>query len=98
MKDGKINVEIIDQRVEELLNVVLAEKPKAKLVDEKAQHDAARKAAEQCIVLLKNDQDILPLQHSAKVAMIGDFAAHPRYQGRAAAWSMPGRWTKPWNC
>lgn len=36
VKNGKINEEIIDQRVEELLNVVLAEKPKAKLVDEKA--------------------------------------------------------------
>lgn len=85
VKDGKINVEIIDQRVEELLNVVLAERPKAKLVDEKAQHDAARKAAEQCIVLLKNDQDILPLQHSAKVTVIGDFAAHPRYQGAGSS-------------
>lgn len=71
--------------MEELLNVVLAEKPKAKLVDEKAQHDAARKAAEQCIVLLKNDQDILPLQHSDKVAVIGDFAAHPRYQGAGSS-------------
>ena len=85
VKDGKISEEIIDQRVDELLNLVLAEKPKAKPVDGKAQHEAARKAAEQCIVLLKNDGDILPLQRSAKVAVIGDFAAHPRYQGAGSS-------------
>lgn len=85
VKDGKISEEIIDQRVDELLNLVLAEKSKAKPVDGKAQHEAARKATEQCIVLLKNEGDILPLQHSAKVAVIGDFAAHPRYQGTGSS-------------
>ena len=90
VKDGKISEEIIDRRVEELLTLVLTEKPKASPVDEKAQHEAVRKAAEQCIVLLKNDRNILPLQHSAKVAVIGDFAAHPRYQGAGS--SMVNAW------
>ena len=85
VKNGKISEEIIDQRVEELLNLVLTEKPKAKPVEPKAQHEAARKAAEKCIVMLKNEDNILPLQHSAKVAVIGDFAAHPRYQGAGSS-------------
>ena len=85
VKDGKIGEEIIDRRVEELLNLVVAEKPAANPVDGNAQHAAARTAAEQCIVLLKNDGDILPLRHSAKVAVIGDFAAHPRYQGAGSS-------------
>ncbi len=85
VKDGKISEEIIDQRVDELLNLVLAEIPEATPMDGNVQHEAARKAVEQCIVLLKNDGDILPLQHSAKIAVIGDFAAHPRYQGAGSS-------------
>ena len=85
VKDGRISEEIINQRVEELLDLVLTEKPKAKPVEPKAQHEAARKAAEKCIVMLKNEDNILPLQHSAKVAVIGDFAAHPRYQGAGSS-------------
>ena len=85
VRDGKISEEIIDQRVNELLNLVLAEKPKVKPVDGKAQHDTVRKAAEQCIVLLKNDGDILPLKRDTKVAVIGDFAANPRFQGAGSS-------------
>ena len=85
VKEGRIGEEIIDQRVDELLSLVLSEKKKAKPADAKAQHDAARAAAEKCIVLLKNEENILPLQHSAKVAVIGDFAAHPRYQGAGSS-------------
>ena len=61
------------------------EMPKAKAPDTKVQHEATRTAAEQCIVLLKNDEGILPLQHSARIAVIGDFAAHPRYQGAGSS-------------
>lgn len=85
VRDGKISEEIIDQRVNELLNLVLAEKPKVKPVDGKVQHDTVRKAAEQCIVLLKNDGDILPLKRDTKVAVIGDFAANPRFQGAGSS-------------
>ena len=84
VKDGKISEELIDRRIDELLTLVLSEKPKVK-VDAKAQHKAAREAAEKCIVLLKNEGNILPLQHNAKVAVIGDFAAHPRYQGAGSS-------------
>ena len=90
VKDGKITEAEIDQRVDELLALVMAQRPDAPASDLAAQHEAAREAAEKCIVLLKNDGDLLPLKPEAKVAVIGDFAAHPRYQGAGS--SMVNAW------
>lgn len=52
---------------------------------EKKHHVLARKAAAESIVLLKNDQNILPLAAGAKVAVVGDFAYEPRYQGAGSS-------------
>lgn len=41
----------------------------------------ARRVASQCMVLLRNEENILPLQKEQKVAFIGKFAQAPRYQG-----------------
>lgn len=85
VKEGKIRESEIDQRVDELLTLVMAERVKAPAADPQKQHEAAREAAEKCIVLLKNDGNILPLKKDAKVAVIGDFAARPRYQGAGSS-------------
>ena len=85
VKEGRIKEAQIDQRVDELLDVVLADRPKGPFPEGKAQHEAVRAAAEKCVVLLKNEENILPLSPSAKVAVIGDFAAHPRYQGAGSS-------------
>lgn len=87
VEKGKIKEEVINQRVDELLDVIIqttALKPDNS-VDTQKQHMQVRKAAEQCAVLLKNDDNILPLSANAKVAIIGDFAAHPRYQGAGSS-------------
>lgn len=44
-------------------------------------HDAARRLAEQCMVLLKNEDAVLPLSREQNIAFIGEFAEKPRYQG-----------------
>lgn len=86
LKQGKITVEEVDQRVSELLDVILATTGvKPVPVDVAAQHAAAREAAEKSIVLLKNEGEILPLPTHAKVEVIGDFAATPRYQGAGSS-------------
>lgn len=90
VKDGKIKEELVDQRVEELLSVVFPlheaiSQAEGKKFDEKAHHDIARKAAEESIVLLKNDHNVLPLKPGTKVAVIGDFAQTPRYQGAGSS-------------
>lgn len=50
-------------------------------VDFDAQHALARKLAAECAVLLKNDDDVLPLSGQGTVAVIGEFARTPRFQG-----------------
>lgn len=90
VKDGKIKEELIDQRVEELLTVMLPlhetiSRAKGRKFDEEAHHELARKAAEESIVLLKNDHKVLPLKPGTRVAVIGDFARMPRYQGAGSS-------------
>lgn len=90
VKTGKINEQLVNQRVEELLTAILplrhsVNKTKGTPFDKKAHHQMARKAAEQSIVLLKNEHSILPLKKSARVALIGDFAKTPRYQGAGSS-------------
>lgn len=52
-------------------------------------HTTARKLAEQSAVLLKNEDHLLPLQAGSRVAVIGAFAAHPRYQGGGSSHVVP---------
>ena len=53
--------------------------------DISAHHRVARKAASESTILLKNEENILPLKPGAKVAIIGDFAFVPRYQGAGSS-------------
>lgn len=50
-----------------------------------AHHAVARKVAEGSCVLLKNDASQLPLQHGTRVAVVGDMAATPRFQGSGSS-------------
>lgn len=90
VKSGKISEAAVDERVEELVNVIMQLAPvtqtaKGKKFDVEAHHEMAQKAAEGSIVLLKNDEKLLPLKKGAKVAVIGDFAQKPRYQGAGSS-------------
>lgn len=58
--------------------------------DVEAHHDLARLVAEQAIVLLKND-GLLPLRPEASVAVVGEFAVRPRYQGAGSSRVNPTR-------
>ena len=85
---GEIRESEVDQRVDELLDVLLettSVQPPAQAPDAAAQHLAARDAACRCAVLLKNDGDLLPLAPETRVAVIGDFAERPRYQGAGSS-------------
>lgn len=90
VKEGRIDESMVDRRVDELLDVVLkvsdAVKPyEGKAFDVEEHHKVAMKASEQSIVLLKNEDNILPLKEGTRVAVIGDFAETPRYQGAGSS-------------
>lgn len=88
VESGKITEQDIDDRVEELLTLIRdAQKLRQKKPDAdlEAHHRLARRAAAEGMVLLKNEDGILPLDPAAKVAVIGDFAAVPRYQGAGSS-------------
>ena len=89
LEEKKLTMEELDQRVDTLLDAVLnlqeQRKNRVRDFDHKKHHELARKAAGESAVLLKNDGDILPLKPGKKIAIVGDFAFDPRYQGAGSS-------------
>jgi beta-glucosidase len=90
VQDGRLPSEQLDQSVTEVLAVILKAKDgqnENAAFDVDEHHALARKAASESIVLLKNVEDILPLdlERLKKVAIIGAFAKAPRYQGSGSS-------------
>lgn len=102
LEAGTLTEAEVDQRVDELLDVVLsthastADGPKE--FDVEAHHALARKAAAETAVLLKNEEDILPLAPGTRVAVLGDMALEPRYQGAGSSVVNPTKLDKPIDC
>jgi len=89
VKEGKISEDEVDARVDELLDVILStceglQKSKKEYSTAK-HHETARKAAEKSIVLLKNEDNILPVRRDKSLGLIGEFAKVPRYQGAGSS-------------
>ena len=89
VENGKISESDIDARLSELLPLVFDTKAALDAAprefDAAAYHALARRAAEESLVLLKNEGALLPLAAGTKVAVIGDFAKNPRYQGAGSS-------------
>lgn len=85
VRDGVISEELLDERVDKILNMVFTTRKAFdyKHYDKNEHHRLAAEFAEETAVLLKND-GILPLR-SGSVAVIGDFAKTPRYQGAGSS-------------
>ncbi|MFE3447102.1 glycoside hydrolase family 3 C-terminal domain-containing protein [Nocardia sp. NPDC059180] len=56
-----------------------------------AHHRLAREVAARCVVLLRNEGELLPLSAGQSLAVIGEFAQTPRYQGGGSSHVNPTR-------
>ena len=92
VQEGKLSEAAVDTCVDRMLEAVLTltaggsdSSTNLTDFDKEAHHTLARKAASQSAVLLKNRENILPLKPGTHVALIGDFAFEPRYQGAGSS-------------
>ncbi len=88
VRSGKLDEALLDRRVDEYLTVLMdtvIPEDTATAFDVEDHHAMARKAALSSAVLLRNEDNILPLKAGTAVAVIGDFAQTPRYQGAGSS-------------
>lgn len=84
VQEGRLSEEAVDVaagRVLQMVDRYLTSRRPDTPWDKEAQHALARQIAAECMVLLKNEDNILPLHEGEKLAVIGRFAAQPRFQG-----------------
>ncbi|MDF2574541.1 MAG: beta-glucosidase, partial [Agromyces sp.] len=95
VQDGSIDESVVDVAAGRVLDLVRKATEGAGAVagplDVDAHHALAREAAGRSIVLLKNEGAILPLAKDATIAVIGEFAEKPRYQGAGSSMINPTR-------
>ncbi|MCJ7472909.1 MAG: glycoside hydrolase family 3 C-terminal domain-containing protein [Actinobacteria bacterium] len=94
VKSGKLDEEILDKTVERLLTIIFKavdNQNRDVTYDREAHHQMVREVARQCMVLLKNEDYILPLKKDSVLAVIGAFAKSPRYQGGGSSHINPIR-------
>ena len=96
-RDGRIQPEQLDRMAQGMVDLV--NKTRAAMsvenyrFDVDAHDEVAHQAAIESMVLLKNDDDILPVAANAKIAVIGEFARTPRYQGGGSSHITPTKMT-----
>ncbi len=88
VKSGELDEAVLDKRVDAVVDLIIKSKPaleKKHTYDIEAHHAVARRVAEGSMVLLKNDDKTLPVKKGQKVAVIGELAASPRFQGAGSS-------------
>ncbi|MFD5764446.1 glycoside hydrolase family 3 C-terminal domain-containing protein [Streptomyces sp. NPDC127049] len=96
VSSGTLDEEALDRsvaRVAELARKAAAHTRAGVGFDAAAHHELAREVAARGAVLLRNDGDLLPLDASApqRLAIVGEFARTPRYQGEGSSRVTPTR-------
>ena len=84
VRAGELDEKDVDLAVERILTIHQRYLDNAKPDtpwDKEAQHELARRLAAECMVLLKNEENVLPIAKGERVAVIGKFAKEPRFQG-----------------
>lgn len=88
VKSGELDEAILDERIDAVVDLIVKSKPaleKEHTFDPEAHHKIAQEIAEGSMVLLKNDDSVLPIKAGQKVAVIGEMAKAPRFQGAGSS-------------
>jgi beta-glucosidase len=93
VREGRLDEAALDVVVDRLIDLARKAQARPKIegpLDVDAHHALAREAAARSIVLLRND-GVLPLARDARIAVIGEFAESPRFQGAGSSKINPTR-------
>ena len=90
---GELEAADVYARAQEVLNVAAASAglPAPTPYDLDEHHALATRIASEAITLLRNEDDLLPLSTGTSVALIGDLADTPRFQGSGSSQVNPTR-------
>ena len=84
VRAGSLDVRLVDESVRRILRIIdryIRNRRSDTGWDKEAQHQLAAASAAECMVLLKNEDNILPFSSEEKIAVIGEFAKKARFQG-----------------
>ncbi|HEX4401440.1 MAG TPA: glycoside hydrolase family 3 C-terminal domain-containing protein [Galbitalea sp.] len=98
VKAGALDEKVVNRAAGRLIDLVRKTQTAASdtaSYDVDAHHALAREVAGRSIVLLKNDDHLLPLATAGSIAVIGEFARTPRYQGGGSSHVNPTRLDMP---
>lgn len=95
VREGRLDETVLDRTVERILRFVsdCVEQEKETVWNHEDAHRKAVEIAGECMVLLENRDQILPLKKDVKTAFIGEFAVKPRYQGGGSSHVNPWKVT-----
>lgn len=99
VRSGEITEEELDVHVMRVLALIekVVDGRRQVAVDWEAHHELARKAAAESIVLLKNEERMLPLKENGRIAVVGTFAKEPRFGGGGSSGTNPRQLDIPYD-
>ena len=92
VKNGILSEEVLDEAVDRLLKIIFKGIENIKhgyVFDHDLHNKLAQDIAEESIVLLKNKENILPIDTNKKLLFVGDMVEKPRFQGTGSAITKP---------